>query len=198
MQKLWKRKSDRWMRKVINDYKLVLFFIALIWGVEIVNQFLKHDLNEFALHPREVGSLYGVISMHFLHNGLGHLLSNTIPLLILGFFVSALNKIRLVTLLIMVLTGLLVWFFARDGVHVGASGLVMGYWGYLISNAFFHRSFKNISVSVITIFIYSGAVMTLFDFRDGISFEAHIFGFISGVFSAWLLAERKQKTNRGN
>lgn len=180
------------MRKSIIDYKLILLFIALIWGIEMVNLLLKHELNEFALHPRDVNSLYGVISMHFLHNGWGHLISNTIPLLVLGFFVSALNKMRQVTLLIMLLTGLLVWFFARDGVHVGASGLVMGYWGYLISNAFFHRSFKNITISVITLFIYGGAVLTLFNFQAGISFEAHIFGCISGIFSAWLFAEVKQ------
>ncbi len=180
------------MREAIKDYRLFLFFIVLIWVVEIVNIFFTHDLNAFALRPREVDSLYGVISMHFLHNSLGHLLSNTIPLLILGFFVSVLNKMRQVTFLIMLLSGLLVWFFARDGLHAGASGLVMGYWGYLISNAFFYRSLKNISIAVITLLIYSGAILTLFDFRASISFEGHIFGFVSGVISAWLFMERKE------
>lgn len=179
------------MRKAMEDYKLFLIFIVLIWGIEIVNLLLSHHLNQFALHPREVGSLYGIITMHFLHNGVGHLLSNTIPLLVLGFFVSSLNKLRSVTLLIILLTGLMVWFFARDGLHAGASGLVMGYWGYLISNAYFNRSFKNIAIAVITLIIYSGAVFTLFDFRVGISFEGHIFGFISGIFCAWLWAGRK-------
>jgi membrane associated rhomboid family serine protease len=184
------------MRKVLSDYKLLLIYIVILWSVEIVNLLLNHSLNQFALRPREVSNLYGVISMHFLHNGVGHLLSNTIPLLILGFFISALNKLPGVTFLIMLLTGLLVWLFARDGLHVGASGLVMGYWGYLISNAYFNRSFKNIAIAVITLLIYSGAVFTLFDFRAGISFEGHIFGFISGVFCAWLWAQRKPRAMR--
>jgi membrane associated rhomboid family serine protease len=180
----------------MEDYKIFFIYIVLLWGIEIVNLLLSHNLNQFALRPRETGNLYGIITMHFLHNGVGHLLSNTIPLLVLGFFVSSLNKLRSVTLLIMLLTGLLVWFFARDGLHAGASGLVMGYWGYLISNAYFNRSFKNIAIAVITLIIYSGAVFTLFDFRAGISFEGHIFGFISGVFCAWLWAGSKQKAMR--
>lgn len=185
------------IQRTFSDYKLVIYFIVLIWGLELADIVLPRNLNEFALRPREIGSLYGVVSMHFLHNGLGHLLSNTIPLLILGFFVGALDKIRRVTFFIMILTGLLVWLFARDGLHAGASGLVMGYWGYLISNAFFHRSFKNISIAVITLLIYSGAVYTLLDFRSSISFEGHIFGFISGVFGAWIFSE-KEKGNRKN
>lgn len=179
------------MRRTFSDYKLILVFIVLIWGVEMVNIALQHNLNEYALRPREVGSLYGVLSMHFLHNGLGHLLSNTIPLLILGFFVSALDKMRQVTFFIMLLSGLLVWVFARAGIHAGASGLVMGYWGYLISNAFFHRSFKNISIAIMTLLIYSGAVFTLLDFRASISFEGHLFGFIAGVVSAWIFSDKK-------
>jgi membrane associated rhomboid family serine protease len=184
------------MRKTMNDYKLLLIFIVILWGVEMVNLLLKNHLNAYSLHPRDVGSLYGVITMHFLHNSVGHLLSNTMPLLVLGFFVSALNKLRQVTLLIMLMTGILVWIFARDGIHVGASGVVMGYWGYLISNAYFNRSLKNILIAVITLIIYSGVVFTLFNFRSGISFEAHIFGFISGVFCAWLFAQRKKNTRR--
>ncbi len=184
------------MRKAINDYRLFLFFIVSIWGLEIVNILFKYNLNAFALRPREVESLYGVISMHFLHNSLGHLLANTIPLLILGFLVSTLGKMPQVTFFIMLLSGLLVWIFARDGLHAGASGLVMGYWGYLISNAFFHRSFRSISVAVITLLIYSGIIVTLFDFRASTSFEGHIFGFISGIISAWLLMEKKKVTVR--
>jgi len=180
------------IRNKINDYKLFLVFIVLIWCIEIANFFLQHSLNEFALRPREVGSLYGVITIHFLHNGLGHLLANTVPLLFLGFFVSALDRMRQVTLLIMLLTGLLVWLFARDAIHVGASGLVMGYWGYLVSNAFFHRSLKNILIAVVTLLIYSGAVFTLFDFRASTSFEAHIFGFLSGIISARIFIEKQR------
>ena len=190
------------MGKAVNGYKVFLFFIVLIWGIQIIDMILPYDLKAFSLRPREVGSLYGVITMHFLHNGLGHLLSNTVPLLILGFLVSALDKMRQVTFLIMLLSGLLVWIFARDGLHAGASGLVMGYWGYLISNAFFHRSFKNISIAVVTILVYGGAVFTLLDFRTDISFEGHIFGFLSGITSAWLLVDRKKikarNTIRGN
>lgn len=184
------------MPRTMDDYKVLLTFVAILWSIEILNLVFKHNLNQFALRPREISNWYGIISMHFIHNGFSHLISNTIPLLILGFFVSAVNKLRQATFLIMLLSGMLVWLFARDGLHAGASGLVMGYWGYLISNAYFNRSFKNIAIAVMTLLIYSGAVFMLFDFRAGISYEGHIFGFISGVICAWLLTNRTRKTRR--
>ncbi len=181
------------MSRNINGFGFFLFFIALIWGVAIIDLVLKIDLTQYAVRPRNPDRLYGVVLMHFLHNDFKHLLSNTVPLLVLGYFVTLLDQTLKVTFIVMVVTGLLVWLFARGGVHAGASGLVMGYWGYLISSAFFKRSFKNIFIAVITLLVYGGVVFTLFDFRSSVSFEGHIFGFFSGIFSAWLLAKKETK-----
>ncbi|MCP4486543.1 MAG: rhomboid family intramembrane serine protease [Gammaproteobacteria bacterium] len=184
------------MSRSINGIGFFLFFIALIWGVAIVDLFLETDLTQYAVRPRDPDRLTGVVFMHFLHNDFNHLLSNTVPLLVLGYFVTLLDETLKVSFIVMIVTGLLVWLFARDGIHAGASGLVMGYWGYLISNAFFERSLKNISVAVITLLVYGGVVFTLFDIRAAISFEGHIFGFFSGIFSAWLLAIKSTKTQQ--
>jgi len=159
--------------------------IALMWGLEIANMIFDHTLNHFALVPRQASKFFGILAMHFLHWNIPHLLSNTLPLVILGFLVCVNGKGKQVTLSIMLLTGLLVWLFARDGVHAGASGLVLGYWGYLLSSAFFERSFRNSLIAIVTFLIYGGIVISLLDFRDSTSFEGHIFGFIAGIFSAW-------------
>ena len=179
------------MAKKINGFRFILFFIALIWVIALVDLVLKLELTQYAIRPRDPDRLYGVVSMHFLHNGFQHLLSNTIPLLVLGYFVAWLDQTLKVTVIVMLATGVLVWLFARDVIHAGASGLVMGYWGYLISSAFFKRSLKSISIAIITLIVYGGAVFMLFDFRASISFEGHIFGFVAGIFSAWLLATRE-------
>ena len=173
-------------KKAIDDYKLLLFLIASMWLIEIVNLIFEHQLNNYSLYPREIGNLYGIVSMHFLHWNLSHLISNSVPLLILGFFASHLGKLKEVTFLIMVISGGIVWVFAREGFHAGASGLVMGYWGYLISCAFFERVLKNILIALTTIIIYGGILFSLIDLRQSISFEAHISGFLSGIISAWL------------
>ena len=172
-------------RKITKNYQFVLFLVAIMWLLEFVNIVISHQLNTYALVPRHYDKLPGVVTMHFLHWNLTHLISNTIPLLILGFFLSASGKAKEVTITIMLVSGLLVWAFARNGTHAGASGLVMGYWGFLISSAFFKRNFKNILIAIITIFLYGGILFSLLDFRTNISFEGHLFGFFAGLFSAW-------------
>jgi len=164
--------------------------IALMWVLEIVNLAFDHQLKQLALVPRRVDSLFGILGMHFLHWNIPHLLANTLPLAILGFLVCLNGKAWQVTLSIMLITGILVWLFARNGNHAGASGLVLGYWGYLLSNAFFERSFKNIALAIFTILIYGGIVVSLVNFRDGVSFEGHIFGFIAGIVSARIFRKK--------
>lgn len=178
-------------KELIKNHQFILFLIAAIWIIEIINLILGHSLNEYSLYPRRVDKLYGIISMHFFHWNLAHVISNSIPLLFLGFFVTSLGKVKEVTFSIMFLCGIFVWLFARNGIHAGASALVMGYWSYLISNAVFQRSFKNILIAVFIIFVYWGLVFSLLDFRKSISFEGHIFGFISGTVSAWIWRKEK-------
>jgi membrane associated rhomboid family serine protease len=175
----------------LKDYKLLLFSVALMWCLGIVAMFLSNSpLSVLAVLPRELDRAYAIFSMHFLHWGLSHLVSNTLPLLVLGFFVCSTGKAKQVTITIAIFTGLLVWLFARPGAHAGASGLVMGYWGFLISHALFERSLKNFVISALTIVLYGGIVYSLLDFRATTSFEGHLFGFIVGVISAKFYARK--------
>lgn len=155
-----------------------------MWVLEIANLVLDHQINQLALVPRQIDRLFGILGMHFLHWSIPHLLANTLPLAILGVLVCIDGKAPKVTFSIMLLTGALVWLFARNGTHAGASGLVLGYFGYLLSSAYFERSIKNIILAIVTILIYGGIVISLLDFRDSISFEGHIFGFLAGIISA--------------
>ena len=174
-------------RVMIGNYRSYLWFVGIVWCIYILHVLLGGQLRVLALQPREVERLYAVFTMHFLHWNFGHLLANTIPLLILGFFVNALGKLKQVTVLIMLISGLLVWLFARNALHAGASGLVMGYWAYLLANAFFQRNLKSILMAIITLLTYGGLIFTLFDFRSSVSFEGHAFGFLAGIVSAWIL-----------
>ena len=165
-----------------------------MWILEIINLLLNNSLNEFALIPRVPEKLYAIVTMHFLHGNLPHIISNTLPLLGLGLLVSSLGQVRKVTFSIMILSGLMVWLFARMGLHLGASALVMGYWGYLVNCAIFEHSLKNMFVAVITLIVYGGIILTLTDFRESISFEGHIFGFMSGIICAWFWHKKYKKT----
>lgn len=183
--------------RALRDFRLLLFFVALIWLIELVNLYLGHRLNTYGLIPRQAGQLYGIVTMHFLHGGLTHLIANSLPLIVLGFLVSATHKTVQVSVTIAILTGCLVWLIARPAIHVGASGLAMGYFGFLVSGAFFERSIKNIILLILTVVLYGGLVFSLIDFRNGVSFEAHLLGFISGIVSAKIwLRSNKTKTNK--
>jgi len=170
--------------KAVRDYRILIFFVAVIWLIELVNIALGHSLNHYGLIPRQPAHLYGIVTMHFLHGGLMHLIANSLPLLVLGFLVCATNKGIQVTATIALITGTLVWLAARHGMHIGASGLVMGYFGFLVSRAFFDRSLKNIILMLLTVVLYGGLIFTLIDFRAWVSFEGHLFGFLSGIISA--------------
>lgn len=176
--------------KDFKDFKALLFIVSVMWIITLTGTVLGEQPKILALIPRQVHSLYAIVSMHFLHWDLKHLIANSLPLLVLGFFVCATGKARQLTMALMIFTGILTWLFARHGAHAGASGLVMGFWGFLITRAFFERSFKNILISLLTIIFYGGIVYSLLDFRAQTSFEGHLFGFIVGVLSARYLKVR--------
>lgn len=171
-----------------------------MWVLQIVNQVSNYSLQYLAIVPRQIDSLFGIFTMHFLHWSIPHLISNTLPLAILGCLVCIEGKAVKVTLSIMLLTGLLVWLFARAGSHAGASALVLGYWSYLVSCAFFNRSLKNIFLAIVTILIYGGILLSLVDLRATTSFEGHFFGFVAGILVAWfwrkVIKTRKRRGTR--
>lgn len=178
-----------------KDVQFLLLIISLMWLVAFFDHSLGYSFNSYAILPRQTNGWYGIFSAHFIHWNYQHLLGNTIPMLGMGVLVCASNRNPWhglkVTLLIALLTGSLVWLIARPAAHAGASGLIMGYFGYLLVNAWFEKSVKSLLIAVMTLLIYGGIFYSLIDFRQHISFEAHLFGFLSGLFSAKALAKQR-------
>ncbi len=178
------------MKKTTSGTKMLLSAAALMWLIQLANLLLNYRLSHFGIVPREVNHLFGIIAAPFLHWSMAHIIANTIPFVILGFLVHQARQLVFVSLFVWLAGGLLVWLFARSAVHAGASGMIMGYFGFLVSHAFFTRSIRSVLVTTAAVLLYGGIVISLFDFRSHISFEGHIFGFIAGVFSAWLVSRR--------
>jgi len=107
---------------------------------------LKGALRQHGIHPRKMSSLLGILWSPFLHMSIGHLMANSLPLLILGGIISLRSRVDFfeITAGGILLGGFLTWLFARNGVHVGASGLIFCYFGFLTSRAWFDRSILNI------------------------------------------------------
>ena len=124
----------------------LLGFVALLWALTALDQFTGLDLHRFGVVPRDTSSLLGIPLHIFVHDGFIHLLSNSGPLLVLGGLVGmrGAGTLLAVSIFIAVFAGAGVWLAGRDGVHIGASSLMFGYFGYLVARGFFERSFMSI------------------------------------------------------
>jgi membrane associated rhomboid family serine protease len=173
---------------------LVGAMAAVMWVVEIIDQVTSANLDQYGIKPHEADGLPGIVVAPFLHAGFGHLEGNTVPFLLLGGAValSGLRKVALATVIIALVGGLGVWLFASSGTdHIGASGLVFGYAGYLIARGFFSRSMVHLVVGVVVIGVYGTTLLFGVAPRDGISWQGHVFGAVGGVVAARVLDARR-------
>ena len=174
-------------------------FILIAWVLEGVDVLLLHGrLDALGIHPRSLAGLKGIVLAPILHGGFRHLAANTFPFLVLGWLVMT-RGIRTffeATAVIVVVAGLGVWLLGRsDSVHIGASGLVFGYLGFLLLRGVFERSLLAIILAVITGVLYGGLIFGVLPGQCGISWEGHLFGFLGGVLAARLLARKKPITD---
>lgn len=176
---------------------LVAGALAIMWVVEILSVGFD-SIDNNGILPRMLDGLDGILWSPFLHSGFPHLISNTIPFVILSGLVLIRGAKRWLSAsaIIIGLGGLLVWAFAigSNENHIGASGWVFGLFGFLVLSAFFERKPLSIGIGLITLFLYGGTILFGVIPRDGISWEGHLFGFIAGVVAARVLSKRGVKS----
>ena len=166
----------------------VLMLVGVIWAVEIGNLLTGHALVSWGILPRSLSGLIGIPLAPLIHGGLWHTLSNTVPLALLGTLTLASGRKRFwqTTIAIALLSGTLVWLFARGAYHVGASSLVFGYFGAILARAFTERSLSSMAIAFATLVVYGGLLWGLLPLRNHISFEGHLFGFVAGIAVVWI------------
>lgn len=170
-------------------------FIAVFWGLELLDiVLLGGALDGLGIRPRQVSGIKGVFFAPFLHFGLGHLISNTVPFLVFGWLIMLRQTWHLfyVFLVSMIVAGVGVWLIGSSGVHLGASGVIFGMFGFLVSYGFFERKVGSILLSLGVGFFYGGMIWGVLPTMQRISWESHLFGFVGGLFAAYLLAKSKR------
>jgi membrane associated rhomboid family serine protease len=176
--------------------------VAILWIVEIVNALDSYRLDNDGIVPRSVAHLDGIVFAPFLHASFGHLLSNTVPLVILGAAIAlaGARRLLLVSLIAALVSGAGTWLTAPGGtVTVGASGVVFGYATYLISRGVFNRKIAELGLGLVVLVVFGGALVYDLIPHTGISWEAHLFGGIGGVLAAAAVArERPTKTSKAS
>jgi membrane associated rhomboid family serine protease len=174
------------IHRTISSFLLILGFVITIWLIELVNSQMDYRLNVFGIVPRTSYGLIGIPLSPFLHFGLNHLVSNTIIFLGLSGLIAFRGSRTLlsVSVFIILVGGLGVWAFGRPATHIGASGLVFGYFGYLVARGWYERRPGSILIAIIVIVLYGGLIVGVLPAPGFVSWEAHLFGLIAGVLAA--------------
>jgi membrane associated rhomboid family serine protease len=176
----------------VGRFTPIITLTAACWVVFGLNALIWHgDLNQHGIVPRHVDSLTGILWSPFLHGSYQHLTANTVPLLLLGGLVCARGKgtFVVVTLGGILLGGGLTWLFARSADHIGASGLIFCYFGYVASLAWFNRTFGTLCLSVLCILGYGGMVKGILPTQAAVSWEGHLAGLVAGVVLGSLMSK---------
>lgn len=170
----------------LRPYLVVALVAALMWLVEIIDLLPHTDLDRWGVRPRRLDGLVGIVASPFLHSGFPHLISNTIPFLVLGGLIAAggLARFFRVSAIVALITASGTWLIGPDRtVHIGASGIVFGYVTYLISRGIFERRLGHLLVGAAVVFVYGGVLWGLLP-RPGVSWQMHLFGAIGGIVAA--------------
>jgi membrane associated rhomboid family serine protease len=183
---LSREKKDNSLQKQLF---IPLLLPAVLWVIHLISLLLDINLSRMGILPRDFFGSFGIITAPLIHADFSHLISNTIPLIILGwtiflFYPKVSYKVFMIVYL---LTSIFVWMFARQVYHIGASGLVYGFVSFLFFSGIFRRDNKSIVAALIVTFLYGGIVWGILPGQKGISWESHLFGGIAGVIAAYIL-----------
>ena len=161
--------------------------VMALWATFGVNVLMGGALLRFGIVPRTTDGLFGILAAPFLHVNMAHLVTNTISFLLFGWLVMLRDRrhFGVVTLMAMLGSGLLSWTLGAPGsVHIGASGVVFGYFGFLLLAGFYARSAGSIVLSLAVAVLWGGTVFGVLPGTPGVSWQGHLGGFIGGVLGA--------------
>jgi membrane associated rhomboid family serine protease len=155
--------------------------VAIPWVVFVITR-LDKRLLLLGIYPRHIQGLPGIIFAPLLHANFNHIFFNTIPLLVLSNFllIQGLTYFLWVTFAITVGSGILIWCFAKPGIHIGASALITGYWAVLVSDIFQQGTLNAIILGGLSLYYFAGIFFGIFPGKKGVSWEGHLFGLVSG------------------
>ncbi len=176
---------DKETEKKIFKYSLLIpvLIVGIFWLVKLAENVLHLNLTILGILPLHIEGLPGIFLSPFIHSSYEHLLSNTVPFLILTFALLYFYR-RLayrIFLLIYILSGICVWLGGREAWHIGASGIVYGLASFLFFSGIFRRDANLLTIGIIVVFLYGSMFWGIFPLQPEISWESHLWGSVSGL-----------------
>ena len=185
--------------RVAVAVQVIVAFVALLYGVELLDSLVGGRLDEFGVRPRREDGLDGIAFAPLLHLGWGHLLANTLPLLIFGFLIllAGVTRWLAVTAVVWVVGGVGTWLTGQPGsVHIGASVLAFGWLVYLLLRGIFSRRVGQVLLGLVLLLVYGGLLFGVLPGQPGVSWQGHLFGAVGGGLAAWWWGVRDRSARR--
>lgn len=182
--------EDKEKSRLLKSLLFPTVMVALLWIVKGVDIFFELDLNRFGLYPLQTKGLPGILTAPLLHADLSHLSANTVPLFILTAFLFYFYKeiAWLILSLLYLITGILVWVYARgDAAHIGASGVIYGLASFLFLSGILRKEKGLMVLTLLVTFLYGGLIWGIFPQlfpNQPISWESHLMGLLTGFILA--------------
>ncbi|MER5885297.1 rhomboid family intramembrane serine protease [Streptomyces sp. NPDC001941] len=197
----WNRTGPQTAEEIIAEARKAFFvmfgFMVVVWALQIVNWASGYDLDrEFGLIPNDPSRLPAILTAPFLHFGWDHIEANSGPLFVFGFLAAYRGVVRFLwlTLLVAVSSGLAVWLFqGSNTLGVGASGLVFGYFGYVVLRGLFDRRLIDTLIGIVMAASFAYLVTVAVPGTPGVSWLAHLGGLVGGMAGAYLLRDRSAR-----
>ncbi len=178
--------SPRARGNFVLALKIVLGLAAVMWAVFVIDQLTGAGLIHFGLVPRDAVGLLGLITTPLLHYNLAHIASNTLPLVVGGtmmLFLYPNSSVRALPV-IWAGSGMLAWVFARDSIHIGASGLIYGLLAFVFVSGVIRRDLRSIGAALVIWFMYGSMIWGVLPAGQGMSWELHASGLVLGAATA--------------
>ncbi len=167
---------------------LPALIVAFLWCINSINWMNGGFLRVLGVYPRHLAGVPGIFLSPFIHANAEHLFFNSIPLfLLMAFLLSMVGGIYFseISAWIIILSGTLTWLVGRKAIHVGASGVVMGYWAYIIAYTWNHPSLMAVIMCLIMLYYLAGLFFSLFPSAEKVSWEGHCCGAAAGIIVAY-------------
>lgn len=174
---------------------MVLSFVLFLWCIKALELSTGISLARLGILPRTAKGLIGIVTGPLIHGDVLHLLSNSLPLMVLGFLLFYFYyRIALeIFLWIYLVTGFWIWLLARNAYHIGASGVVYGMATFLFFSGIIRKDRRLMTLSGIVIFLYGGMMYGMFPglVAPDVSWEAHLLGAVAGVILAFVFRKEQ-------
>lgn len=175
-----------------------LLAMLSIWTVFWLEIQLVTNFNKYGVYPRELSGLKGVVLSPFIHGSVEHLYNNTIPLAVLTAFLFYFYRPVAIKTLVWgtLISGILTWLIGRSSYHIGASGVIYVLASFIFFKGVFAKHFRLIALSLVVVFIYGSMIWYILPVKDGISWEGHLSGFVTGLLLALILKVKMPKEKK--